>query len=148
MLRLENVVVQFGALRAVDGVSLSLQHGERRAIIGPNGAGKTTLFNAITGVTIPTEGRVVVEGKDLTKAPPHLRARSGIGRTFQITNLFANLTIGENMRLAVRGLAPSKFSLFGTDARWTATRSPVLRQVQQREALFCGKCNHLGCLLD
>ena len=115
MLRLENVVVRFGALRAVDGVSLSLGKGERRAIIGPNGAGKTTLFNAITGVTIPTEGRVVVEGKDLTKAPPHLRARSGIGRTFQITNLFANLTIGENMRLAVRGLAPSKFSLFGRD---------------------------------
>jgi branched-chain amino acid transport system ATP-binding protein len=115
MLQLENVVVQFGALRAVDGVSLSLQHGERRAIIGPNGAGKTTLFNAITGVTIPTEGRVVVEGMDLTKAPPHLRARRGIGRTFQITNLFPNLTIAENMRIAIRGLARSKFSLFGGD---------------------------------
>jgi branched-chain amino acid transport system ATP-binding protein len=115
MLRLENVVVQFGALRAVDGVSLSLDKGERRAIIGPNGAGKTTLFNAITGVTIPTQGRVIVDGQDLTRAPPHLRARSGIGRTFQITNLFASLTISDNMRLAVRGLARAKFSLFGSD---------------------------------
>jgi branched-chain amino acid transport system ATP-binding protein len=129
MLRLENVVVRFGALRAVDGVSLSLGKGERRAIIGPNGAGKTTLFNAITGVTIPTEGRVVVDGRDLTKAPPHLRARSGIGRTFQITNLFANLTISDNMRLAVRGLAPSKFSLFRSD------RLPAADQERVDQAL-------------
>jgi branched-chain amino acid transport system ATP-binding protein len=129
MLRLEDVVVQFGALRAVDGVSLSLEKGERRAILGPNGAGKTTLFNAITGVTIPTSGRVIVDGKDLTKAPPHLRARDGIGRTFQITNLFANLTIGDNMRLAVRGLAASKFSLFGPD------RLPAADQERVDQAL-------------
>ena len=115
ILELENVAVRFGALRAVDAVSLALRRGERRAVIGPNGAGKTTLFNAITGVIIPTEGRVVVDGKDLTRAPPHVRAQSGIGRTFQITNLFANLTVGDNMRLAVRGLAASKFSLFGRD---------------------------------
>jgi branched-chain amino acid transport system ATP-binding protein len=111
ILQLENVVVlRFGALRAVDGVSLALSVGERRAIIGPNGAGKTTLFNAITGVMIPSEGRVVVDGQDVTKAPPHVRAKLGIGRTFQITNLFANLTIGDNMRLALRGLASSRFS--------------------------------------
>jgi branched-chain amino acid transport system ATP-binding protein len=129
MLRLENVVVRFGELRAVDGVSLSLERGERRAIIGPNGAGKTTLFNAVTGVTIPTEGRVIVDGRDLTKAAPHLRARSGIGRTFQITNLFASLTISDNMRLAVRGLSPSKFSLFRRD------RLPAADQERVDQAL-------------
>lgn len=122
ILELQKVAVQFGALRAVDGVSLALSRGERRAIIGPNGAGKTTLFNAITGVIIPAEGRVVIDGRDLTRAPPHVRARHGVGRTFQITNLFANLSIGENMRLALRGLAGSKFSLFGADALSAAER--------------------------
>jgi branched-chain amino acid transport system ATP-binding protein len=115
ILQLEKVAVRFGALRAVDGVDLALQPGERRAVIGPNGAGKTTLFNAITGVIIPTEGRVLVEGEDITRAPPHRRARKGMGRTFQITNLFANLTVDENMRLALRGIGPGKFALFRHD---------------------------------
>ena len=112
----EDVVVAFGALRAVDGVTMAVSRGERRAIIGPNGAGKTTLFNAATGVIRPTSGRVVFDGEDLTRLPPHRRARLGISRTFQITNLFPTLAVAENMALAVRGLTPRKFSLFGTPA--------------------------------
>ncbi len=116
ILKLTNVVVQFGALRAVDSVSLSVAPGERRAIIGPNGAGKTTLFNAITGVIPPTSGQVLFGTKDMTRLAPHRRAALGIARTFQITNLFASLTVEENMKLALRGLKRRKFSMFGRDA--------------------------------
>jgi branched-chain amino acid transport system ATP-binding protein len=113
VLTLSDVVVAFDALRAVNGVSLTVPRGQRRAIIGPNGAGKTTLFNAVTGVLPPTAGRIEFDGRDITRLPPHKRARLGISRTFQITNLFPSLSIAENMVLAVRGLSPRKFSLFG-----------------------------------
>ncbi|MEP9375556.1 ABC transporter ATP-binding protein [Aquabacter sp. CN5-332] len=115
-LQLDTVTVQFGALRAVDGVSIRVREGERRAIIGPNGAGKTTLFNAITGVVRATSGKVLFQGADVTRTAIHERARRGMSRTFQITNLFPNLTVAENMRLALRGLSPRKFSMFGSSA--------------------------------
>lgn len=114
VLSLTDVVVAFGALRAVNGVTLEVPRGQRRAIIGPNGAGKTTLFNAITGVITPTAGRIVFEGQDITQLPPHRRAKLHISRTFQITNLFPTLTVEDNMVLALRGLSPRKFSLWGT----------------------------------
>ena len=114
LLKLENVSVTFGALRAVDGVSLSVKAGERRAIIGPNGAGKTTLFNAIAGDIRPSGGRVDFGGRNVTRLKPHAKAHLGIGRTYQITNLFAALSVEDNLRLAVRGLSPRKFSLFGS----------------------------------
>ena len=113
LLDLDDVSVRFDALKAVDGVSLHVKRGERRAIIGPNGAGKTTLFNAITGVVPPTSGRITFAGRDITQAAPHTRARRGISRTFQITNLFPSLTVGQNMELAVHGLSARKFSFFG-----------------------------------
>ncbi len=112
MLSLENVSVRFDALKAVDDVSLTINEGERRAVIGPNGAGKTTLFNAITGVLPPTSGKISFGGHDITRMPPHRRAALGIGRTFQITNLFPSLTVAENMQLAVQGLSAHKFSFF------------------------------------
>ena len=120
ILSLSDVVVAFDALRAVDGVSLAVPLGQRRAIIGPNGAGKTTLFNAIAGVLRPTAGRIAFDGHDITRLPPHRRARLGVSRTFQITNLFPRLSVRDNMVLAVRGRSPRKFSLFGkadVDAR-------------------------------
>jgi branched-chain amino acid transport system ATP-binding protein len=113
ILTLTDAVVAFDALRAVDGVSLSVPRGQRRAIIGPNGAGKTTLFNAIAGMVTPTSGRIMFDGHDITKLPPHRRARLGISRTFQITNLFPTLSVQDNLVLALRGLSPRKFSLFG-----------------------------------
>ena len=108
-----DVVVAFGALRAVDGVSMAVPRGQRRAIIGPNGAGKTTLFNAATGVVRPTSGRILCDGLDITRLPPHRRARLGIARTYQITNLFPTLSVADSMALAVRGRQRRKFSLFG-----------------------------------
>jgi branched-chain amino acid transport system ATP-binding protein len=119
ILTLTDVVVAFDALRAVDGVSLVVPRGQRRAIIGPNGAGKTTLFNAIAGAVLPTSGSIAFDGRAITRLPPHRRAALGISRTFQITNLFASLSVRDNMVLALRGRSLRKFSLFGapdTDA--------------------------------
>ncbi len=134
ILQLETVSVRFGALSAVDGVSLNLREGERRAVIGPNGAGKTTLFNAITGVIRPSSGRVLLQGRDITRMPPNRRAHLGIGRTFQITNLFANLTVAENMRLALRGTSHGKFRLFASD-RLTADDAKRLDQALETSRL-------------
>src|SRR3979490_1184529 len=113
ILTLTDAVVAFDALRAVDGVSLSVPRGQRRALIGPHGAGKTTLFTAIAGRVPPTSGRIMFDGHDITKLPPHRRAQLGISRTFQMTNLFPTLNVQDNMVLALRGLSPLKFSLFG-----------------------------------
>jgi branched-chain amino acid transport system ATP-binding protein len=117
VLSLSDVTVAFEALRAVDGVTLSVPRGQRRAIIGPNGAGKTTLFNAITGMILPSAGRIEFDGHDVTRLPPHRRARLGMSRTFQITNLFPTLSVEDNLILAMRGLSPRKFSLFGRPDR-------------------------------
>jgi branched-chain amino acid transport system ATP-binding protein len=125
--------VSFGALRAVDGVSLSVNAGERRAIIGPNGAGKTTLFNAIAGEIRPSSGSVFFADQDVTRLRPHARARLGMGRTYQITNLFAGLTVEENIRLAVRGLSPRKFSLFGA-----GEPNAVEREAVEQALVHCG----------
>jgi branched-chain amino acid transport system ATP-binding protein len=124
-LHLDGVCVQFGGLKAVDDVSMIVKRGERRAIIGPNGAGKTTLFNAITGVVTPASGRVLFEGRDVTRKPIHVRAKLGMSRTFQITNLFPNLTVRQNMQLAVRGLSSRKYSLFGDAALDAGERASV-----------------------
>ncbi|MGE0314200.1 MAG: ABC transporter ATP-binding protein [Lautropia sp.] len=114
MLRLDRVSVAFGALRAVDDVSLQVQAGERLAIIGPNGAGKTTLFNAIAGEIRASSGRVHLDRQDVTHRRPHQRAALGLTRTFQITNLFANLTVEQNVTLAIRGVTARRFSLFSS----------------------------------
>ncbi len=113
-LKLEGVQVAFGSLKANDDVSLVVRAGERRAIIGPNGAGKTTLFNAITGDYPPTKGRIWFYQQEITSLPPYRRARLGISRTYQITNLLAALSVTENLQLAIRGSRKRKFSLFGS----------------------------------
>jgi branched-chain amino acid transport system ATP-binding protein len=126
ILTLSDVVVAFDALRAVDGVSLSVPRGQRRAIIGPNGAGKTTLFNAIAGILPPTGGRIVFDGHDITRLPPHRRAHLGVSRTFQITNVFPSLSVQDNMVLALRGRSRRKFSLFGKPDVDSAEESQIV----------------------
>ena len=91
----------FGALQAVAGVSLAVPAGELRAIIGPNGAGKTTLFHLISGLMPPTSGRVMFRGDDVTALAAPARCRRGISRTFQITSISPELTVLENVRIAV-----------------------------------------------
>ncbi|HEX4780570.1 MAG TPA: ABC transporter ATP-binding protein [Usitatibacter sp.] len=111
LLQVENVSKHFGKLVAVNGVTLSVEPGELRAVIGPNGAGKTTFFNLISGFFPPTAGRIVFQGQDITKIPEHKRVQRGMARTFQVTEIFPELTVRENIRVAVevadgRRLAP------------------------------------------
>jgi branched-chain amino acid transport system ATP-binding protein len=101
LLRVERVSKHFGSLIAVNNISMTVEPGELRAIIGPNGAGKTTFFNLITGFFSPTIGRIVFDGKDVTHLAPAERVHSGMARTFQITEIFPELTVRENLRIAV-----------------------------------------------
>ena len=110
-LRLEGVCRSFGGLQAVDSVTLTVQPGERRALIGPNGAGKTTLFNLISGALPLSAGRISLFGGDVTTAPVHRRAALGLARTFQITNLFPDLTVLENSLLAVQAHTRTRFAM-------------------------------------
>jgi len=112
VLSLDGICRRFGGLEAIRDVSMSVPAGSRRAIIGPNGAGKTTLFNIITGELAATSGRLSLFGRDVTGLPAHARAALGLGRTFQITNLFGPLTVEDNMLLAVQALSPPKFAMF------------------------------------
>ena len=108
---LEGVTRAFGALRAVDDVTLSVLAGEKRAILGANGAGKTTLFNAITGDFPPPSGRILFFGEDITHMEPFERIRKGMRRTYQSSLLFRDLTVRDNLFLAVRGVSNARFSL-------------------------------------
>jgi len=108
---LEGVSRAFGALRAIESVSLSVAAGERRAVIGANGAGKTTLFNVITGDFPATEGRVLFFGEDVTQHPPFERIRMGLRRTYQSSLLFRELSVRDNLFLATRGISRNRFSL-------------------------------------
>ena len=103
----------FGALQAVAGVDLAVEPGELRAVIGPNGAGKTTLFHLISGLLAPTSGRVLFRGNDVTALPAPARCRRGISRTFQITSIFPELSVLENVRIAVQLRAGGNFRLIG-----------------------------------
>ncbi len=106
---IENLSKDFGGLRALSDVSFHAEAGERLVIIGPNGAGKTTLFNLITGVHPPTGGRIHLFGEDVTQMQSYRRTHLGLARTFQITNLFPELTLHENILLAVLGTNPLQF---------------------------------------
>jgi branched-chain amino acid transport system ATP-binding protein len=100
VLRVDNVGKSFGSLIALAGISLTVQNGELRAIIGPNGAGKTTLFNVICGSFPPSTGTIAFDGADITALPAHARVALGIARTFQITEIFPELTVFENVRIS------------------------------------------------
>ena len=104
VLEVRGLGVSFGVLRAVDDVWFDAEPNAITAVIGPNGAGKSTLFNLISGQLRPTAGRVVLDGADVTGRSPHLLQRAGMGRSFQITNLFFELSVFENLRLAAQRL--------------------------------------------
>jgi len=97
LLALHAVSKSYGALKVTDNISLSVAQGETLGILGPNGAGKTTLFNLISGDTKVDAGRVVFKGDDVTAVPPHLRCRSGIGRSYQVPQPFSNMSVFENL---------------------------------------------------
>jgi len=107
---LDGVSRSFGALKAIENVSFSVAAGERRAVIGANGAGKTTLFNVITGDFPATAGRVLFFGDEITLQPPFERIRAGLRRTYQSSLLFRELSVRDNLYLAVRGVTRRRFS--------------------------------------
>jgi len=108
----DGIVKRFGTLQTLSGVSLRVRPGEKRALIGPNGAGKTSLFNIIGGQWPASGGRVHLFGRRIDRMSPHRRAALGISRTFQITNLFLDLTVEDNIVLALQGLRRGKLNLF------------------------------------
>jgi branched-chain amino acid transport system ATP-binding protein len=110
-LELRGVSRHFGSLRAIDDVSFCVPAGSRYGVLGSNGAGKTTLFNAITGDFPPTAGQVVLFGDDVTALPAHERVRRGLRRTYQTSLLFRELTVRDNLFLAVRGVSSGRLSL-------------------------------------
>ena len=107
-----DVAKSFGGLAANQGISIKVPARTLRSVIGPNGAGKTTLFNLISGIYKPTAGRILFRGEDITGLPPHQIARKGIGRSFQITNLFPELTVLENVRLAAQACGRHSWHLW------------------------------------
>ena len=113
----------FGALNAVTDLNLEVPAGELRAVIGPNGAGKTTLFHLISGLLPPTSGRVFFRGEDVTGLRTPARCRRGISRTFQITSIFPELTVIENVRIAVQLKRGGNFRVLGGRALLTATEA-------------------------
>lgn len=101
LLHVDDVVVQFGGVTAVNHASFEVEEGTITGLIGPNGAGKTTTFNVVTGLQTPTSGQVLLNGKNITRMPVHRRSQRGIGRTFQRLEAFGSLTVADNVRVAL-----------------------------------------------
>ncbi len=123
ILHVDNVTCQFGGITAVNGATLQLGQGEIRALIGPNGAGKTTLFNLVTGVHRCKSGRIVYKNREIGRLLPYERFKLGIGRSFQIVNLFRDLTVEENVRVAVQSALKRKTHPFEVISRSDIDRS-------------------------
>ena len=131
VLSAQGLITRFGGITATNNVTLNLHHGARHALIGPNGAGKTTLINLLTGVLAPTEGRITLEGQDISNLPPHLRVRRGMVRTFQINQLFDSMTPRETLALVVsqqRGLGGKWWQALGADSAVNRRCDELLEQ--------------------
>lgn len=147
ILEARNLRKEFGGLVAVDDVNLQVRARTLHSIIGPNGAGKTTLFNLLSGTMPPTRGSVFFKGRDITRLPPHRIAHLGLGRTFQITNIFPNLTVLENVRLAAQAMGRHNLRLFTPAGRYTQyleQAEHVIAQVglQGRESMPAASLPH------
>ncbi|MBN9402305.1 MAG: ATP-binding cassette domain-containing protein, partial [Burkholderiales bacterium] len=125
LLEVHGVTQRFGELTAVNQVSLNVEEGELHAIIGPNGAGKTTFFNMISGFYRPTSGRIVFDGGDVTGLPPHDRVGLGMARTFQITEVFPELSVRDNLRIAVEVTEGLRLKLYSTRRQAARTAARV-----------------------
>ncbi|HXL30103.1 MAG TPA: ABC transporter ATP-binding protein [Bradyrhizobium sp.] len=123
-LETRDLTIRFGGHVAVNRVSCTFRPGELTAIVGPNGAGKTTYFNLISGQLRPSDGRILLDGADITQLSAPLRTRAGLGRAFQLTNLFPNLSVEENVRLAVQSESGVHYEMLRP---WTKRRDLIAR---------------------
>jgi branched-chain amino acid transport system ATP-binding protein len=138
VLKTEGLIKRFGGITATDNVSLNVVRGARHALIGPNGAGKTTLINLMTGVLEPTEGRITLEGEDITQLAPHQRVRRGMVRTFQINQLFNTMTPLETLAMVVsqqRGLGGRWWQALGRSTAVTERCTQLLEQFHLTDAM-------------
>jgi branched-chain amino acid transport system ATP-binding protein len=140
MLETQDLTIRFGGHVAVDRVSCRFEPGTLTSIVGPNGAGKTTYFNLISGQLPASEGRVLLDGEDITTLPAPLRTRRGLGRAFQLTQLFPNLSAHENVRLAIQAREAGRgrggldlWRVWLDHADWIAEAHAILAQVRLAE---------------
>lgn len=126
MLKVENVTKMFGGLAAVSDVSVEFEAGRINAIIGPNGAGKTTFYNMVSGRMQPTEGTIMLDGKDITGLPPHKISRLGVSRSFQINNIFPEMTVQENVEVVLSAYHGHSRKLFNIASRNTEIQNEAV----------------------
>ncbi len=132
MIKVENLVKQFGGITAVNNASLEIEKGSITGLIGPNGAGKTTLFNVIAGVYKPTSGKVYLDGEDITGLPPHELFHKGMLRTFQIAHEFSSLTVRENLMMVPAGQAGESLrEVWLQPAKVKAREAQVLQKAEE-----------------
>jgi branched-chain amino acid transport system ATP-binding protein len=140
-----DLTIRFGGHVAVNGVTADFYPGTLTVIVGPNGAGKTTYFNLVSGQLAATSGRVFLQGRDITGAGPARRTRLGIGRAFQLTNLFPHLSVAENVRLAVQSRAGIGMRMLSL---WSSHREVIARadHYLERVALAARRASYVGTL--
>lgn len=126
IIQLKGLHKQFGELRVIQSLDLVIRHGERHALIGPNGAGKSTLFALISGLIQPTAGEILLGGENIVGIAPHAINRRGLGRSFQITNIFPNLSVLENIRIGIMGRHGIRFGLNRMVRRMTAINEQAM----------------------
>ena len=147
LIECHEVTRRFGGLIAVDNVDMTVEAGETRAIIGPNGAGKTTLFNLLTGVLTASEGQVIFEGRNITSLPVHDIIQLGISRTFQLTHLFPELSVLENVRIAAQARNNRRWYFLGgsqiiNDSKATALKAIKKLGLGDRATIQAGMLSH------
>ena len=147
MLKINSLIKSFGGLRATDNLSFEVEKGQLHAVIGPNGAGKTTLIGQITGEIKPDSGNIIFDGKDLSGIPIHLRSAYGLARSFQITNIFLDMSTLDNVALAVQAHAGHSFQFWKNAKEDLILRSPALFFLEQvglgnRADILAGYLSH------
>ncbi|MBL4825722.1 MAG: ABC transporter ATP-binding protein [SAR324 cluster bacterium] len=147
MLKVNSLVKSFGGLLAIDKLSFQVETGQLHAVIGPNGAGKTTLISQISGELKPDSGTIFFDGNDISETPIHLRSELGLARSFQITNIFLEMTTWDNVALAVQAQTGHSFHFWKDARKEPNLREPALEFLKQvgleeRNNILAGQLSH------